>query len=223
MIERVTLPDSIVKEIRKYIDDNRLQPGDKLPNQETLCQIFGVSKSPLREALRTLKAINVIDIINGKGIYVKDKKDLVLDVRVDSDNKRDSLINIIEVRSALEGVAVKLAAEKATGDEIDEMGRIAHIMGKKIQNGVCSPVEDKSFHMAILNSTKNPVLIELVTKLYSIMDMLWDDSGGIGKALNEGFEYHMDLFESIRKRDQKGAERVINKMMDQVKLIIRNI
>jgi GntR family transcriptional regulator, transcriptional repressor for pyruvate dehydrogenase complex len=223
VIERVSLSDSIVKEIKKYIEDNNLKYGDKLPNQETLCRIFGVSKSPLREALRTLKAINVIKITNGKGIYVKDKNELLLDARIDSGNIRQSLINIIEVRSALEGLTVKLACEKASDDEIEEMGKIAHIMEEKIKMGVCSPLEDKSFHMAILKSTKNSILIDLTTQLYDIMDVLWDNSGGIGKALNEGLDYHMALLDSIRKRDYKGAERAINKILDQIKLIIKNI
>lgn len=223
MIQRLMLPDMLVKEIKKYIVENDLKDGDKLPNQQQLCDMFGVSRTSLREALRTLQAISLIEIKNGKGIYVKGIPKLTLNAAASSADDFQTLMYILEIRRGIEGMAVKFAAQRATDEDIMEMERLLKIMQEKASNGECHPDEDRAFHVAIYKATKNPVLMELIQNTYTVFGMLWKNPLGMGHALNSGIGLHTELFNCIRDRKPKEAERVFNKLVDDIELIAKNI
>ena len=69
-IQRTSLQSEIIRYIQNYIQENGLKPGDRLPSQEKLIEMMGVSRTSLREAMKTLEARNVLEAKNGKGIYV---------------------------------------------------------------------------------------------------------------------------------------------------------
>ena len=69
-IQRTSLQSEIIRYIQNYIQENNLKPGDRLPSQEKLIEMMGVSRTSLREAMKTLEARNVLEAKNGKGIYV---------------------------------------------------------------------------------------------------------------------------------------------------------
>ena len=69
-IQRTSLKSEIIRYIQNYIQENNLKPGDRLTSQEKLIEMMGVSRTSLREAMKTLEARNVLEAKNGKGIYV---------------------------------------------------------------------------------------------------------------------------------------------------------
>ena len=71
-IQRVPLQYEIISYIENYIEENNLKAGDRLPSQAELLEMMGVSRTALREAIKTLEAKNVLEVKNGKGVYVKD-------------------------------------------------------------------------------------------------------------------------------------------------------
>jgi GntR family transcriptional regulator, transcriptional repressor for pyruvate dehydrogenase complex len=223
MIERVMLSDSIVKEVKNYIVENNLKQGDKLPNQEQLCKIFGVSRTSLREALRTLKAIDIIDIKNGKGIYIKEQNVVNPNEYFTDMDEKNRIQCILETRRIVEGAAIKLAIQRATDDDIMIIESHLNLMSEKIKNGINSPEEDMNFHKAILNASKNPILIQYALQIYELLDFAWHNSGELGKALNIGLDYHIALFKSIKNRNVKEAEKTYNKILSEIELIILNI
>lgn len=222
MIKRTSLYEAIVTEIKKYIQENKLKPGDKLPKQDELCKVLGVSRTSLREALRTLQAVDIIEIKNGKGIYVKERTSLKLEATVDLENQKKSILEMIEIRRSVEGLAVKLAAERATEDEIIEMEKNLVSMEVKTKRGECEPDEDKAFHTAIYRASKNQILIELIENLYKVFDFMWQNPLGIGNAMNE-FKYHKDMFTYIKDRQPSKAEKAFLKIMDAEELMIKNV
>lgn len=223
MIERVMLHEAIVKEIKKYIEDNQLKPGDRLPNQEQLTQMFGVSRTSLREALRTLQAMEIIEVKNGKGIYVKSKDSLKIEATINVEDERQLLLNILEMRRGIEGLAVKLAAERATQEDIEEMYKNLVIMKEKSSRGECNPVEDRAFHHAIYRASKNPILNKIVEDLYEVFGVLWNNPLGMGKAMNEGINLHEKIFIAIKNKEPKKAEKAFEKLMNEYELMFKSI
>lgn len=223
MIERVMLYESIVNEIKKYISDNNLKPGDRLPNQEAFTKMLGVSRTSLREALRTLQAIHLIEVINGKGIYVKEKDNYKIEATVNVEDEKQSLLYILEVRTGIEGLAVRLAAERATPEDIARMEESIEKIKEKAARGECHPNEDKEFHNAIYIAAKNPILIEMMQNLYEVIDKLWQNPLGVGKAFNEVANLHAELLEHIKAKSPKKAENTFIKLMHEEELIIKNI
>lgn len=70
VIKRVSLQSEIIEYIKNYIVENKLEAGDKLPSQMEMMEILGVSRASIREAFKTLEANNIVEIRNGKGVYV---------------------------------------------------------------------------------------------------------------------------------------------------------
>lgn len=220
MIKRTTLCDSIVDEIKSYIKKNKLSPGDKLPNQQELCDIMGVSKTPLREALRILQALNVITVENGKGIYVKKSSQFKIQTTINVDEKK-SIIEMLELRKAIENFAVKLAVERATEREVAQIENIFDKMSEKSLKGESEPDEDKEFHRLVYRASKNKVLIDMLDNIYDILDVLWKNPLGIGSAMNE-LKLHSDILESIKQKRPEKAEKAVSKLIDSEIMLIKH-
>jgi len=223
MIERKVLHEQIVNEIKEYIFRNNLKPGDKVLNQREFCEMLGVSNASLREALRTLIAVDIIEVKNGKGIFVKQKNSIKIQTEISTENERESLLNLTELRRALEGAAVKMAAVRANQEDIDEMERNINAIRVKALRGECQPVEDKAFHYAIYAASKNPILIGIIENLNNAFDVIWQNPLGMEKAVNKEADLHVKLFEQIKAKNPAKAEKIFNKMMDEIELIIKNI
>lgn len=215
MIKRLTLCDAVVDEIRSYIKEKNLKVGDKLPNQQELCQMFGISRTSLREAIKCLQAFDEIEVLNGKGIYIKQRDTFKIEANIDNlKDKKKALIEMLEIRRSLEGLAVKLAAERATEEEINKIEGYLKLMIQKTEDDQCDPEEDKAFHEAIYHSCRNDILIEFLDKSYNIFEELWENPLGIGSAMNE-LELHLKMFEFIKQHKIAEAEKAFHKLIDR--------
>lgn len=223
MIERMALHDMIVKEVKKYINDNKLKPGDKLPPQSEFAKMYGLSRTSLREGTRTLQALGIIEIINGKGMYVKSNTFVPDENTLDKEGKIKRLIWLLEVRRVLEKLAVELAVENATEEDLKDMEENLIIMEEMASKSQPHPDFDKAFHYKIYESSKNPVLLESINQLGAQFDSLWENPLGAGDAFTEGTNYHRELFNAIIERNKKKASEVFDKLIDQIEVILKNI
>lgn len=223
MIKRIALHEAIVDEIKKYIKKNNLKGGDKLPNQQDLTEMLGVSRTSLREALRTLQAVGIIEIKNGKGIYLKEREIYKIEANINIEDTRSSILYLHEVRRSVEGLAVRLAAERASEEDIKIMEKNINIILQKAKKGEAQPEEDKAFHTAIYNAAKNPILTDMLSGMKNILDVIWENPLGIERALNEEADLHYKMFMHIKNHEPIKAEKIFNKLMDDINLIIKNI
>jgi GntR family transcriptional repressor for pyruvate dehydrogenase complex len=221
MIKRVELHEAIVNEIKKYIRDNNLKPGDKLGTQNQLTSTFGVSITALREALRTLRALGVIEVKNGKGIYVLKQIGFKFESDIEFENIRQKVLYVMEFRESIEASAVKLASKRATEEDIKEMEKNLEIMLEKESKGLLCTEADKAFHDAIFKASHNPILIRAVE--YGGLKMLWENPLGAGKAITEETGLHKEMFEHIKNKEPEKAVKVFYKLMDNIKIICKII
>ena len=96
-IQRTSLQSEIIRYIQNYIQENGLKPGDRLPSQEKLIEMMGVSRTSLREAMKTLEARNVLEAKNGKGIYVGSQEVNDLLRLIDFAKEKELLLDTLEV------------------------------------------------------------------------------------------------------------------------------
>lgn len=222
MLEKVVIHDRIVKEVKKIIKENNMQVGDKLPSQQEFTEMFGLSRNSMREAFRTLQALKIIEIVNGKGMFVKNNSFFSEDDKNKID-KKQRLKWILDVRRNLEVLAAKLATDNRTDEDLAEMEKNLKVMKKKENTGEPHSKEDKAFHYAIFNASHNPVLIDAVTYLDVWFNEQWENPLGAGKAMREGREYHELIYNAILARDKKTLKIAYDKMFDQVEVVIKNI
>src|SRR5690242_18641530 len=197
---RIAVTDEAIEKLRAMIVSGRLRPGDRLPREADLATSLGLSRSSLREAVRALALVRILDVRQGDGTYVSSlAADTLLDALsfIVEFHHDASVLELLEVRRILEPAASARAAtligEAALADLEDILGR----------STVDSPVEDLvkndlEFHRAIASASGNSVLASLIESLSGPTQRarVWRGITQEG-ALAE----HRAIFDAIRARD----------------------
>ena len=170
------LPERIVKQVKAQIFSGELKPGDKLPSENTLCEIFQVSRTSVREAIKELCGLGLLVVKRGSGIFVqpislKCLLDESYPVLVDASEDFD---DIARVRSLLESEIAALAAEHATDEELALMEESISTCEKAIEDGTVTfdllNESNAIFHRLMARSCGSKVLLYVVQPLWRIMD-----------------------------------------------------
>ncbi len=165
LIQKNSTPQMIVEQILKKIQIGELKVGDKLPPERELTKIFGVGRSSIREAVKALVIMDYLEVIQGKGTFVKKKFSPNSSPSLYLKNVLDaaSLFELMEARVILECKVVELAAERADKKNISLMKKALRKM--KESKDVKSFLEaDLKFHDILGDSTENTIIAEM-TKL----------------------------------------------------------
>ena len=122
-IKTKRLYEEIVEQIKQLITDGKLKPGDKLLAERELAEQFQVSRASVREAIRTLEMLGVIDIRPGEGTFVRrtGADDIIRPLAMFLAVERSSLLDMFEMRRIFETANASLAAERATQEELDQI------------------------------------------------------------------------------------------------------
>lgn len=220
LFRRVPLQSEIIEFIKKYIEDNDLKNGDKLPSQMEMIEMMGVSRSSIREAIKTLEAKNVVEVVNGKGIYVRDGSPNLISAEIDFKKEKESILELLEVRRILEKEILFLAIQNASDEEIDEIGKILAVVMEKYDHGLRQNIEDHEFHLAIHKACHNRIMNELIQSISNLLNKLWDFPLGMRDPFIDTIPLHKELFDSIKSRNVKKAQSVNERI---IKMMIREI
>lgn len=201
--------DGVVAEVRKLIIEGRLLPGDRLPQESDFAEQLGVSRSSLREAVRVLEQMRVLDVRHGSGTYVSSLQpaQLLEGISFAVEMMRDeTLREVVETRELLEPVATRLAVTRMTPESLARI-RAAyerHSEQRTIEDLVSSDLE---FHTEIVRATGNQTLISVLDGLSSktVRLRLW---GGIvsDNAVDLTIQHHHNILSAIEAGDAHGAE-----------------
>ena len=153
MDEYLPLRDVVFKTLRQAILKGELEPGERLMEIQ-LAERLGVSRTPIREAIRKLELECLVLMIPRKGAEV---------AKISESNLRD----VLEVRRSLEELAIDLACQRITEEELDELNKAEVDFKAAIENGDAMQIAqtDESFHEIIYNSTKNQKLVQILNNL----------------------------------------------------------
>lgn len=222
-VKKLSLHEMIAEEIKSYINEHRLKRGSKLPSVAELTSILNVSKSSIREALRYLEGIDIIEIQNGKGIFVKEGVSLKIQAKIDVEQEKNYLLHISELRRALEGKAVELASIRATDQEIKEMERLLNEISFLKEAGIDPSLEDWEFHKAIYKASHNPLLESVAESVSETFNTLWSKPFGIEDIFEDSLPFHFTMMNGIKQRDPVYAKQEFNKIIDTVENTVREI
>lgn len=166
---RVPLSQIVFDLTMTEIREGRLRPGDRLPTELELGQMFKVSRSSVREALRGLVTLGIIETRPGRGAVVAAKAQVPttsLPRHADLDNlDRQALLDLLEVREALETKAAMLAVERATEEDIATLRRLHKAVVSDVEAGRSYFKTNAAFHRAIAEAAHNPLLAETIAQV----------------------------------------------------------
>ncbi|RMD96530.1 MAG: FadR family transcriptional regulator [Calditrichaeota bacterium] len=205
-----TLSQEIEKKIETAILEKKLVPGQKLPTEKELCEMFGVSRTALREALQMLSARGLLYIRKGSGVFVNDfsprhisrQMRLYLDLNF---NKND-VLHLAHVRQMIEPLNARLAAKHRTRQQLE----VLEDNLERFRNPEAGPDElahlDVEFHLNIANATGNPIIPLMMDPVFSLFSkvkvLIVKDLKIRGEF---SYRHHRSIFEMIKQKNQDGA------------------
>lgn len=168
-LQRATLAEQIETQLKNKIVGNELRPGDMFPSSIDLAEQFGVSRTIVREALKSLQAKGLIDIANGKRATVKAVGSGVLSDFFErfSGSESEAIIELLELRRGVEVQAAGMAAARRTREDMVELWRLIEAM-KEAEGRVDTFLDiDVQLHLAIASAAKNRMIFFLLDSIRS--------------------------------------------------------
>ncbi|MFC4600860.1 FadR/GntR family transcriptional regulator [Cohnella hongkongensis] len=220
-IHKQLMHELVSEEIQKYIEEKNLQEGDKLPSVEEMTKMFGVGRSSLREALRHLEAIEIVKVVNGKGIFVRDVGIYRFAGKVKIENEKRFLLSILDVRRALEGKAVELAAKRINPAQIAELEEILREYDKRREADLDTSKIDLAFHRSVMRAASNPILFSVLESISAMYEKFFNEPLGDKRLFDETYPFHRSMFEGIAAHDPERATAEFDKMMNRIEEIIK--
>jgi GntR family transcriptional repressor for pyruvate dehydrogenase complex len=200
--------DQAIAKIKALISSGEFTAGDRLPTERELTQRFGVSRSSLREAVRALALVGVLEARVGDGTYVTTlEPDLLLTgIAFVSDlAKADSLLELHQVRRILEPEATRLATPRLTDEDFASLEACLHRM--EGADGTAAFLEaDTAFHRVILEACGNATLASLIHNLSSgtLRARMWQSIVARG-AVEATLASHWSIYNALVARDADTA------------------
>ena len=208
------LSDDVAEKLEAKIKSMRV--GEKLPSERVMAEEFGISRNMLREKLRVLSDKGMIEILPGKGNYVSNKQEerLVeyLENCLFSDENKDTLLEIVEVRGVIEkGICAK-AVENATEEDILELERICNLMEETRTHIKKYNEYDAQFHLQLAAASHNSIYPLLLTSLFNISNRrMFLITELYPTRVDSSQKEHWAIIEAIKTRDKKLIKQIASK------------
>lgn len=219
------LADKIVESLLSLITEKRLLPGDKLPPERELAQMMNVGRPALREALRALSVMNVIEIRPGSGAYVSalQPEQLVqhLDFVFSLDNS--SIFHLFDARKTLELHTISLAVDNITDEEIAKLENYLAQMAANIDSPEKCDALDREFHKTIAAAAQNPILFQFVSVVNQLGANSRQQSYRLPEALRQTFGEHQAIIDALKLRSAEQAQAAMLNHLNHAEINLRRL
>lgn len=211
-VTKISISEEIAKQIMDLISSGDLEPGQRLPSERDLCQQFGASRTSLREALRCLSIVGVLNARVGEGtsVAVDGGKFLrkIMEWRLITE--KHDIENLLKVRIALEGESAANSAICGTQKDIDGLRKLLARMKEHIRDAPKFAVLDLEFHIAIAAASGNSLLSDLVSLIRSQLAKALLKVLKLPNAVPLSYKEHAAILDAIERRDCDGARTAMH-------------
>lgn len=213
-IKKKRLFEEIIIAIDEYLQEENIQPGERLPSENELAAMFHVSKTAVREAMSVLHANGIIETRPGSGIYLKDTHGESVVLRVTSNlMEKDKLQEILDFRRGLEVEAAGLAAVHGTEAEFHNIKTAHQKLVEANEAGMIGIDEDYQFHYEIILASHNSIyqdVFKAVSKqLKEGMRISKMHSMKMEGKFSQAYQEHEEIMDALFKRDRDMAMKAM--------------
>jgi GntR family transcriptional repressor for pyruvate dehydrogenase complex len=220
-ISRKKTYELVADSLLGLIGSRRLGPGDTIPSERELVQMYAVGRSSIREALRMLESKGVIRSETNGSFSVAQLDNLLhrsLDLLLTVEEA--DYAELFEVRRILEGEAAALAASRRSKRQVQRMTETVDEMEQGLSSQERFIIADLFFHMAIAEATKNRVIVQLMQAIRSLLQRQLASSYHIKGSPERAIEMHRLILEAIADRHPEEARQ---RMQEHVARVERDI
>ena len=212
----------IYNQILSEIELGTFREGDKLPTERELCDLFNVSRAPVRQALSALELNGVIISRQGEGVYVKNNKVLTGNFQTAFFLKTISPEDIVEARMSIEPLIIEFAALRATNEDIKALQKTIIKMEEETKAGVYVPETDETLHKQIAEASHNDLFIKFMSAISNAMKQqeMWhfirDRTVTRPDYRDINFQEHQSLIKAIENHNAKEAVELMTSHMENL-------
>lgn len=207
--------ETIIQRIKEAITDGKLSPGDKLPSERAMAEMFDVSRTSVKEAVTVLEASGIITVRPGVGMFIReDPLDDLLDkfYRILDESSAD-FFDLLELRQAIEGDAAYLAAKRMTSEEGEKLTELYNELLTMEKQGEAALKEDIAFHYFIVQTSKNQLMVEVFNLISDKIQSYLKESREFSKKdiwLNQDvMTEHANIFQTIIDKKPHAAREAM--------------
>lgn len=225
-IKSTKVYEQVIEQIKNMIIDGTLKKGDRLPSERELVENLEVSRTSVREAIRALQIMGLIECRQGEGNFIKQnfENTLLEPISIMFMLQESNPEEILDVRRIIEIETVALAVDKINEEQLEELKRISDSF-KVCRNENKNVKYDKEFHYKIAKASGNLLIINILNAMSSLMDSFLKDArrkilideGNLMVLANQ----HELIYEAIRDKDGLRASQEMKKHLDFTNEYIR--
>jgi GntR family transcriptional repressor for pyruvate dehydrogenase complex len=216
-VERNTLVESVVDQLLALIKNGSLAPGDRLPSERDLMKSLNVGRSTVREALRSLAMMNLVDMRPGQGSFIKEMSlsSIINPEMLSTLMDRNLTADLLEMRKMIEPPAIELAVKRATAEELLNLQSIVDECRKLHAAGKSTAEPSARLHLEIAHCSHNEVLVMFIE---SVLGLLTER--GTQLELHRGYydweiNSHQELVDALTARDWHLAHRLMARHLEE--------
>ena len=224
-IERTTLAASAFEQLISYVVNGEWKAGDRIPPERELCQQLGIARTSLREALKAMELIGMLDSRVGDGTFVCPRSEFLSRPLLWAFTGTDhaELRDIMEARMLLEKDLAGLAAERGSDEEIAKIGEAVEMMRASIAADASILDADMAFHLAVAAAAHNEVLRNAVQLLRNLMRRWIYLKLLIPDVPSKVLKRHDTIYQAIRKRDGDAARAAMWKHLEETVTLVTQV
>lgn len=217
--------EEVIDQIRFQIVNGDIRPGDRLPPERTLAELIGVHRNSVREALKIMEYMGIVESKPGAGTILSDTGKDMLKERVSSITRfspRSFLVELIELREALEPHMAALAAERATPEDLESMQTAIDDLKDEVSEGQKLSLADERLHLAIARATHNSTFLRLTEPVMAMLSEFRERSQLVSGRRREVFGEHERIFIAIRDRNPRAAKAAMKTHLNRIRQMLQH-
>jgi GntR family transcriptional repressor for pyruvate dehydrogenase complex len=226
LAEREALSQEIARKLIDHILSGEITPGSRMPSERQLAAELGVGRSAVREALKSLGLLGLIEVRPGDGTYLRRPDSELLPRVIEWGlllGERRTL-DLVEARQHLEVVVAQLAAEHRDDDDLKQLEKALERMKKPSKNPEAFVDADVEFHLAVAQAAKNGVLLDILRSIRSLLRVWVTRAIAEAGETESSYQEHLPVFEAIRdQRPAAAAKAMANHMEGAAARLRRSI
>jgi GntR family transcriptional regulator, transcriptional repressor for pyruvate dehydrogenase complex len=223
----VVRKNKVYEEVAKQIERlilKKLKPGDKLPSERELAEMLQVSRSSIRDAIRGLELIGLVEPRQGSGTIVRElsTESLVNPIANALKHRHEMVTELLDFRKMLEPPLAARAATHASPEETAEMEEILRRQEERQAKGEAAIAEDAEFHYSIALASGNSVVLKVID---TIMDLLRDTrerSLQVEGRSQKSLIAHRKILAAIKRHDGEAAKAAMRRHIEDIEEIVLN-
>ena len=219
-IPRNKVYQDVARQLERRITEE-LKPGDLLPPERELVQMLGVSRSSVRDAIRSLELMGLLEPRQGIGTVVRDRGEVPANpLAAALQNQQKTVGELLEVRQMIEPALASRAALHATPAELADMEKILVRQAEMVRRGELAIDEDSEFHYLIALASDNGVVLKVVDILMDLLRSTRERSLQVEGRQKKSLAGHRRILAALKRGDSAAAEAAMRRHLQEIEDIV---